>query len=84
MGQKQTANNSPVATTDVAIRDVKSAIDFILQRRSVSKIYLMGWSWGTVIMAAYAVDHPDKVERLVLYGPTWFAPHRRRRERAIR
>ena len=65
------ANNSPVATTDVAIRDVKSAIDFILQRRSVSKINLMGWSWGTVIMAAYAVDHPDKVERLVLYGPTW-------------
>jgi pimeloyl-ACP methyl ester carboxylesterase len=31
----------------------------------------MGWSWGTVITAAYAADHPDKVERLVLYGPTW-------------
>jgi len=65
------ANNSPVATTDVAVRDVNSAIDFILRRRSVSKINLMGWSWGTVIIAAYAGDHPDKVHRLVLYAPTW-------------
>ena len=65
------ANNPPVATTDVAVRDVNSVIDFILRRRSVSTINLMGWSWGTVIMAAYAADHPDKVERLVLYAPTW-------------
>jgi len=31
----------------------------------------MGWSWGTVIMGAYTADHNDKVDRLVLYGPTW-------------
>jgi pimeloyl-ACP methyl ester carboxylesterase len=65
------ANNPPIATTDVAIRDLRSAVDFIIHRRSLSKINLMGWSWGTVITAAYAADHPDKVERLVLYGPTW-------------
>jgi pimeloyl-ACP methyl ester carboxylesterase len=65
------ANNPPVATTDVAVRDVNSVIDFILRRRSVSMINLMGWSWGTVIMAAYAAGYPDKVERLVLYAPTW-------------
>jgi pimeloyl-ACP methyl ester carboxylesterase len=64
-------NNPPIATTDVAVRDLKSAVDFILHRRSLSKINLMGWSWGTVIAAAYAADHPDKVERLVLFGPAW-------------
>ena len=64
------ANNPPVATTDVAVKDVSSAIDFILRRRNVPKLSLMGWSWGTVIMGAYAADHPDKVDRLVLYAPS--------------
>ena len=65
------ANNPPIATTDVAVRDFTSAVDFIIRRRSLPKINLMGWSWGTVITAAYAADHPDKVERLVLFGPPW-------------
>jgi pimeloyl-ACP methyl ester carboxylesterase len=65
------ASNRPIATTDVAVKDIGSAIDFILQRRGVSKLSLMGWSWGTVIMGAYTADHNDKVDRLVLYAPTW-------------
>ena len=65
------ASNPPIVRTDVAMRDVGSAIDFILQRRGISKLSLMGWSWGTVIMAAYTADHDDKVARLVLYGPEW-------------
>jgi len=40
------ANNPPIATTDVAVKDVGSAIDFILERRGVSKLSLMGWSWA--------------------------------------
>jgi pimeloyl-ACP methyl ester carboxylesterase len=59
------ASNLPIATTDVAVKDVGSAIDFILQRRGVSKLSLMGWSWGTVIMGAYTADHNDKIDRLV-------------------
>src|SRR5215510_13914445 len=65
------ASNPPIATTDAAVSDLKSAVDFIMHRRSLSKINLLGWSWGTVITAAYAADHPDKVERLVLYAPSW-------------
>jgi pimeloyl-ACP methyl ester carboxylesterase len=67
-------SNPPIVRTDVAIRDVGSAIDFILQRRGTTKINLLGWSWGTVIVAAYAADHADKVARLVLYGPQWLEP----------
>jgi pimeloyl-ACP methyl ester carboxylesterase len=63
--------NPPIVRTDVAIRDVGSTINFILQRRGATKVSLMGWSWGTVIMAAYAAEHNDKVARLVLYGPQW-------------
>src|SRR6476620_7300402 len=65
------ANNPPIVTTDVAVKDVGSAIDFILQRRGVPKLSHMGLSWGTVIMGAYTADHNDKVDRLVLYAPVW-------------
>jgi len=65
------ASNPPIVTTDVAVKDVGSAIDFILRRRGLSKLNLMGWSWGTVIMGAYTADHADKVGRLVLYAPGW-------------
>src|SRR6267142_618991 len=65
------ANNPPIVTTDVAVKDVGSAVDFILQRRGVSKLSLLGWSWGPVIIGAYTADHNDKVDRLVLYAPVW-------------
>jgi pimeloyl-ACP methyl ester carboxylesterase len=65
------ASNPPIATTDVAVRDVGSAIDFILQRRGVSKLSLVGWSWGPVIAGAYTADHNDKVDNLVFFAPAW-------------
>ena len=64
-------NNEPIVTTDVAIRDVDSAVDFILDRDSISRVNLIGWSWGTTIMGGYAAQTNNKVERLVLYAPIW-------------
>lgn len=63
--------NPPIVNTDVAIRDVGAAVDYILSRRGVPRINLVGWSWGTTIMAAYAAQNQSKVERLVLYAPLW-------------
>jgi pimeloyl-ACP methyl ester carboxylesterase len=39
--------------------------------RGVSKINLLGWSWGTVLTGAYTAQNNDKVERLVLYAPSF-------------
>jgi pimeloyl-ACP methyl ester carboxylesterase len=63
--------NPPVVKTDVAIKDVSAAVEFILRRRNIPRLSLIGWSWGCTIMAAYTADHNDRVERLVLYGPDW-------------
>lgn len=63
--------NDAIVRTDVAVRDVGAAVDFILKRRGVRRLSLMGWSWGTVIMGWYAAQHGDEVVKLVLYAPWW-------------
>jgi pimeloyl-ACP methyl ester carboxylesterase len=63
--------NPPIVTTDVAVRDVAAVVDNILVRRKVSKINLIGWSWGTTIMATYTTQNNAKVEKLVLYAAQW-------------
>ena len=65
------ADNPPFATTDEAIKDVSAAVDFILKRRGVQKINLLGWSWGTAIMAGYTANNNEKVNKLALYAPLW-------------
>jgi pimeloyl-ACP methyl ester carboxylesterase len=69
--EKPAAENPPIVRTDVAVRDVGAAVDHILVRRGVTKLNLMGWSWGTAIMGRYATQNSDKVNRLVLYAPGW-------------
>lgn len=63
--------NPPVARTAEAVRDISAAVDHILKTRGVSKLMLIGWSWGTTTTATYAAEHPDKVSRLVLFAPVW-------------
>jgi pimeloyl-ACP methyl ester carboxylesterase len=69
--------NKPIATSDEAERDLGTAVDYILKKRGVTKLDLMGWSWGTSIAGHYASEHNDKINRLVLYAPAWTvdSPH---------
>ncbi len=64
-------NNAPIVRTETAVKDVGSAIDFILKRTGSAKLNLMGWSWGTSTMGWYTAQHNDKVNKLVLYAPQW-------------
>jgi pimeloyl-ACP methyl ester carboxylesterase len=63
--------NPPIVTGEVALRDIGTAVDFILQRRNIPRLNLLGWSWGTTLMATYTTRNSAKVERLVLYAPVW-------------
>lgn len=65
------AQNAPIVRTETAVRDVGSAVDFILQRTGSPKLNLLGWSWGTSIMGWYTTQNNDKVNKLVLYAPQW-------------
>jgi pimeloyl-ACP methyl ester carboxylesterase len=63
--------NPPIVRTVTAVQDVSSVVDFILKRRKIARLNLLGWSWGTTIMATYTTQNADKVERLILYAPQW-------------
>jgi pimeloyl-ACP methyl ester carboxylesterase len=65
------ADAEPIVRTSTAVRDVGAAVDFILQRRGVQKLNLLGWSWGTSIMGWYTAQNNAKVNKLVLYAPQW-------------
>ena len=66
-----TAANKPIVSTKVAAHDLGAAVDFILKKRGVAKINVMGWSWGTSIAGLYTIENNNKVNRLVLYAPQW-------------
>lgn len=70
MAEKPQAN-APIVRGDTAVKDIGVVVDFILKRRNIVRLNLIGWSWGTTLMATYTTGHADKVERLVLYAPVW-------------
>ena len=63
--------NSPLVRGDTAVKDIGTAVDYILKKRHLSKLNLIGWSWGTTLMATYTTQNAAKVQRLVLYAPSW-------------
>jgi pimeloyl-ACP methyl ester carboxylesterase len=64
-------NNPPLARGGDAVADVGVVVDWILARRNLAKLNLLGWSWGTSLMATYTMQHADRVHRLALYAPGW-------------
>lgn len=63
--------NPPLVRGDTAVRDIGSVVDFVLNRRNLPRVTLLGHSWGTTLMATYTTQNAAKVERLVLYAPVW-------------
>jgi pimeloyl-ACP methyl ester carboxylesterase len=68
MNEKPEAN-PPLVRGDTAVKDIGAIVDFILKRRNIPRLGLIGWSWGTTLMANYTSQNAGKVERL--YAPAW-------------
>jgi pimeloyl-ACP methyl ester carboxylesterase len=70
MSEKPNAHPALVRN-DMAVKDVSSVVDFVLKRRNIPRLELIGFSRGANVVPSYTTQHPDKVERLVLYAPAW-------------
>jgi pimeloyl-ACP methyl ester carboxylesterase len=54
-----------------AAADIGSAVEYITKLRGVGKVDLLGWSAGTQRAGLYAMQHPERVAKLILYAPHW-------------
>ena len=63
--------NPPIVRTPTAVKDITAVLDFILKRRSIPRLNLLGWSWGCALTATTTIQNPDKIARLMLYAPSW-------------
>lgn len=60
----------PYAQGDEAIADIDDAVDWITARHAGAPVAIVGWSWGSITTARYAIGAgAGKVARLVLYAP---------------
>jgi pimeloyl-ACP methyl ester carboxylesterase len=66
-------DNPPAVDGTAALRDVSKAIDFILSRRSLDRLVLVGWSWGATLAGSYVNEASARVDKLVLYAPQWLS-----------
>lgn len=60
--------NLPLVRADQAMRDIDVAVDYIRSKRKVDKVSIIGYSIGASWCALYATLHPEKVNKLVMYG----------------
>jgi pimeloyl-ACP methyl ester carboxylesterase len=51
--------------------DIDAVVDHIRRLRKVEKVSLVAWSLGGPRAGGYAAQHPDKVNRLVLFAPAY-------------
>ena len=49
--------NPPIVRGDTAVKDIGTVVDFIRTRRTIPRVNLLGWSWGTSLMATYTTQN---------------------------
>ncbi|GBQ90737.1 alpha/beta hydrolase [Gluconobacter albidus] len=61
----------PQVRTETAVRDLSTAVDYLLVTLAIPRLCLIGMSWGGTVTGAYTAAHNDKVEKLTLIAPQW-------------
>ena len=58
-----------IVDSDYAADNIYYAVNKICELTGKSKIDVLGWSWGTVTTSRFASNHPETVDKLILYAP---------------
>lgn len=59
----------PLGRLEAALPQLSAAVDFVQARNGGRPIALLAHSWGTLVAASYAGLHPERLSRLILFGP---------------
>jgi pimeloyl-ACP methyl ester carboxylesterase len=71
------AAHAPLCNAEDAAAQVEAAVRFIVRHQGVSRLSLVSHSWGSMPAGRFAGEHPDMVDRWVLFGPVTRRPPRR-------
>lgn len=63
--------SEPLVRTDVGIRDLASAVQYILKQRDITRLNLVAMSWGGSVAGAYIAVNNEKIAKLALVAPLW-------------
>ncbi len=59
----------PLGRADQAARQIAAAVAFITAHQRTTRVSLIAHSWGTIPAGLYAGTHPQRIDRLVQFGP---------------
>jgi pimeloyl-ACP methyl ester carboxylesterase len=55
-------------TTAEASEDFKEVVDYVLKLRNISKVNIIGWSWGTQYAGMFLMTSPSKADKYASYA----------------
>jgi pimeloyl-ACP methyl ester carboxylesterase len=68
--QRGVGRSSPLASEEQSIsahvNDVEQIVEYLTQSYQKDEVHLVGHSWGGMLAARFAVEHGERIERLVL------------------
>jgi pimeloyl-ACP methyl ester carboxylesterase len=62
-------DHAPLGRVRNAAPQVKQAARFICAHHEVARLSLIAHSWGSLVAGRFAQEHPELMDRLVLFGP---------------
>lgn len=68
-GQSDRPDDGFVVDSDYAADNIYYAVEEICELTGNNKVDVLGWSWGTVTTSRFVANHPEAVNKLILYAP---------------
>lgn len=60
---------APRGHADEAADQINRAVHFIMKQTGAQRVSIVAHSWGTIAAGRFAGQHPELVDKLVLFGP---------------
>lgn len=64
---------TPLIPARTAVADLGAAVNFVCRHRSITRLGVLGMSWGATVAGAFASEAGDQVGKLVLVTPLWLS-----------
>ncbi|MBV9755906.1 MAG: alpha/beta hydrolase [Alphaproteobacteria bacterium] len=63
------AAHGPLGRAEAASRQLEQAVRFVAAHHGVARVSIIAHSWGSIVAGRFAGRCPERVERLVFFGP---------------